>query len=87
MARLDGEGEQSQLSWYVSETARGQGVGARLVREMLAQTPGPVRAEIKPDNLGSIRVAEAAGFRLQGLRDGVLHFLSEPIAAPEALPG
>lgn len=87
MARLDREGAVSQLSWYVSPEARGRGVGVRLVGELLAQTAGVVRAEVKPDNAGSIRVAEAAGFRLQGLRDGVLHYLSEPLTRPETSPG
>lgn len=79
MARLDREAVGYQLSWYVAADARGRGVGRRLLADVLAQLrrygdPGPVRAEIKPDNAASIRVAEAAGLRLEALRDGVLHF-------------
>lgn len=74
MARLDREPDGHQLSWYVDSAARGRGVGRRLIGDVLARTPGPVRAEIKADNASSIRVAEAAGFKLERMDDGVLHY-------------
>ena len=74
MARLDRETEGHQLSWYMSGAARGKGLGRKLLAEVLVTVPGPVRAEIKSNNLASVRIAEAVGFRLQDAADGVLHF-------------
>jgi RimJ/RimL family protein N-acetyltransferase len=70
------DGACHELSWTVAPSARGRGIGARMVRLLLAEVPGPVRAEVKPGNAASVRIAEAAGLRFDGECEGVLHFRS-----------
>jgi RimJ/RimL family protein N-acetyltransferase len=45
-----------------------------MVRLLLAEVSGPVRAEVKPGNAASVRIAEAAGLCFEAERDGVLHY-------------
>jgi RimJ/RimL family protein N-acetyltransferase len=71
-------GEETELSWTVAPDARGQGVGKAMV--MAAMPEGPVIAHIKRGNIGSQKIAEAAGFSLA--RDGDLQRW-ERIAKPE----
>jgi RimJ/RimL family protein N-acetyltransferase len=73
-ADRDPDGSCHELSWTVAPSARGRGVGARMVRLLLAEVSGPVRAEVKPGNPASVRIAEAAGLRFDAEREGVLHF-------------
>jgi RimJ/RimL family protein N-acetyltransferase len=73
-ADRDPDGACHELSWTVAPSARGLGLGAPMVRLLLAEVSGPVRAEVKPGNPASVRIAEAAGLRFDGERDGVLHF-------------
>ena len=49
---------------------------------MFARTlDGELRAEVKTGNVASVRVAEAAGFRLRAEVDGVLHLPRPPPSA------
>jgi RimJ/RimL family protein N-acetyltransferase len=73
-ADRDPDGACHELSWTVAPSARGRGLGIPMVRRLLAEVTGPVRAEVKPGNLASVRMAEAAGLRFEVLRDGVMHF-------------
>jgi RimJ/RimL family protein N-acetyltransferase len=61
-------GEPTELSWTVAPEARGQGVGRAMVSA--AVPDGMVIAHIKQENVGSQKIAEAAGFRL--VHDGAL---------------
>jgi UDP-2,4-diacetamido-2,4,6-trideoxy-beta-L-altropyranose hydrolase len=70
--RVDFRGEYSELSWTVSPLARGNGVGTQmLVRAARAIPVRPLRAEIKPGNTASVRMAEKCGFSLLGEVDGL----------------
>lgn len=62
------------LSWTVAPAARGRGLGARMVRQLAAQLPGPLRAEVREGNDASVRVALAAGLVAAGRQGAVLHF-------------
>lgn len=70
----DADGGGHLLSWTVSPTARGSGVGAAMVAHVAGSLPGPIRAEIKVGNTASIRIAQAAGMAFVREVDGVLHY-------------
>ena len=73
-ADRDPDGACHELSWTVAPSARGRGIGAGMVRLLRAEVRGPVRAEVKPGNAASVRIAEAAGLHFEAEREGVLHF-------------
>ena len=60
----------SRTSIYVDETARGQGVGRTLLGELLAQADAAgiwtVQTSIFPENVASVALHEACGFRVVG---------------------
>ncbi|UOQ72127.1 GNAT family N-acetyltransferase [Hymenobacter cellulosilyticus] len=68
-------GGVGEVSVYVAADARGQGVGrqllAALVAESEAQGMWTLQAGIFPENTASIRLHEAAGFRLVGRREKI----------------
>ena len=61
--RLDIEEPYSEISWTVAPSARGQGIGARMVEEAVRIFEEPLKARIKPENFASIKIAENAGFK------------------------
>lgn len=73
--RLDIAAESAELSWTVAPGCRMKGVGTAMVREAAAVADRPLRAEIKSDNVGSIRIAEKNGFERLRESDGVLYFV------------
>lgn len=73
-ADRDPQGDCHELSWTVAPDARGRGIGARMVGLLVQRLGGAVRAEIKPGNHASMRIAQAAGLHFAGERDGVLHY-------------
>lgn len=69
--RLDHHGEEVELSWTVAPDSRRKGYGRELIQGLLeyARTVWPgvqCTAQIKPDNVASLRAAFEAGFRLTG---------------------
>ena len=59
-------------SIYVDETARGQGIGRELLGALLAQADAAgiwtVQTSIFPENVASVGLHEACGFRVVGTR-------------------
>lgn len=68
-------GGVGEVSVYVAAEARGQGVGrqllAALVAESEAQGMWTLQAGIFPENEASVRLHEAAGFRVVGRRERI----------------
>lgn len=51
------------LSWSISPNQRGKGYGTKILELFLQGRNGKFIAEIKPDNIASIKMAENNGFR------------------------
>lgn len=64
----------NELSWSVATSARGRGVGKRMVAMLASQLATPIRAEIQVGNEGSIKIAEFAGMLFHKEEDGVMHY-------------
>jgi phosphinothricin acetyltransferase len=65
----------AEVSVYVSERARGAGVGGALLRELVRASEAAgfwtLQAGIFPENLASLRLHEKCGFRIVGVRQRV----------------
>ena len=51
------------LSWMVAADARGLGYGVRIVQLMIDDLDGEIRAEVKPGNPASLKIAERLGMK------------------------
>ena len=65
------------LSWTVAPKARGKGIGKRMVSLLVKQIKEPIRAEVKVENLASIKIAREAGLQLDHTKNGVMYFYKE----------
>ena len=69
----------AEVSVYVADAARGQGVGRALLAALITESEAHglwmLQAGIFPENAASVRLHEAAGFRVVGRREriGQLH--------------
>ncbi len=63
-----------ELSWTVAPNARGRSVAKRMVALLASRISEPIRAEVKPGNTVSTRVAEHAGMQFDRETDGVLYY-------------
>lgn len=65
----------AEVSVYVTESARGQGVGKKLLEALVAQSEEngywTLQAGIFPENTASIRLHRQAGFRIIGTRERI----------------
>lgn len=64
-----------EVSVYVAEKFRGQKIGNLLLRELIHQSESnniwTLQAGIFPENIGSIKIHEANGFRTLGYREKI----------------
>ena len=67
--------EAWMVSWTVAPEARGRGVGKKIVALLLDHIGGPVHADVKSDNIASIKIAENVGFILDGVTKGINHYV------------
>jgi phosphinothricin acetyltransferase len=65
----------AEVSVYVAEAARGQGVGLQLLEELVRRSEAAgiwtLQASIFPENTASVRLHERCGFRLLGRRERI----------------
>lgn len=66
-------GGVGEVSVYVGSSARGQGVGTQLMRELVARSERAglwtLQAGVFPENEASVRAHERVGFRVVGQRE------------------
>ncbi len=66
---------EHEISWTVAAESRGRGIAKRMVRLLADHISGPLRAEVKSDNLASARVAEFVGMLFEFECDGIKHYV------------
>jgi L-amino acid N-acyltransferase YncA len=68
-------GGVAEISIYVSESARGKGVGKELLKSLINSSESnkfwTLQAGIFPENIASIKIHEANGFRVIGKREKI----------------
>jgi RimJ/RimL family protein N-acetyltransferase len=72
--RADFDGHAYELSWTVAPGARGRNIGKKMVARLVNVLGGPVRAEVKKDNIASVKVARAVGLSVDREGEGFLYF-------------
>lgn len=73
-ADFDSTTNSYELSWTISPHARGQGIGKKIVKLLVEKLNSRVRAEIKEDNIPSIKIAESANLKFYKKEKQVLHY-------------
>lgn len=70
--RLDVFPQYVELSWQLAPEKRGQGVGKKMLCEFVSEfQTRPLQAKIKSENQASLMIATAAGFKRQGVENGI----------------
>jgi len=68
-------GGVAEVSIYVADSARGKGVGKILLKELIASSEAgnfwTLQAGVFPENIASIKIHEASGFRVIGKREKI----------------
>jgi phosphinothricin acetyltransferase len=68
-------GGVAEISVYVSENARGKGVGKELLKSLIENSEAngfwTLQAGIFPENVASLKIHEATGFRIIGKREKI----------------
>jgi phosphinothricin acetyltransferase len=65
----------AEVSVYVSDKARGKGLGKKLLQKLIEESEAnniwTLQAGIFPENIASIKIHEACGFRTLGTRERI----------------
>ena len=75
--RADRGDEGCEISWTVAPAARGQGIGQRMVLQLVAQLEGRLWSEVRSGNEASSRIAESAGMKLVEQKEGVKYYVRD----------
>jgi L-amino acid N-acyltransferase YncA len=71
-------------SVYVAEAARGRGIGAQLLQELIRVTEGQgiwtIQSSVFPENVASMTLHRRHGFRVVGLRERIARMEYGPYA-------
>lgn len=67
------------LSWTVAPEYRGKRVAKKMLQLFTEQIDDAICAQIKVDNLASVRVAESVGMKLDKEANGVLYYRRPPL--------
>jgi len=73
-ADFDKQNNEYELSWTVSPDFRGRGIGKIIVKLLALKLQAKIRAEIKNENIASVKIAEYAGMTFKKKANGVLHY-------------
>ena len=76
--RLDTEEPYSEISWTVAPSSRGKGLGTKMVKAAVEFFNCPIKAKIKTDNIGSIRLAENSGFKKVSENGDITEWVFDP---------
>lgn len=77
--QMPGE-NQCEISWTVNPDYRGHGYGSRMSVEACRTLPkSTIFAEIRADNLPTLRMIEHCGFIKESEHDGVTHWRRAPL--------
>lgn len=63
--KIEDNSHRYTLSWMVNPQARGKGIGNALLSQFVGKFPATYLAEIKNNNLASIKMAKNAGFQIE----------------------
>lgn len=74
MVRFD-HGDETEISININPSFRGRGLGYQLLCAALAYVGGPIVAEIRDDNIASLRLFERAGFVCDSAVGGLHRYL------------
>jgi RimJ/RimL family protein N-acetyltransferase len=74
MVRFD-HGEETEISININPTFRGRGLSHKLLSAALDGVHEPITADIKEENLASLRLFERAGFVFEGAVDGLRRYV------------
>lgn len=74
-ARADLIKGKTMVSWTVSPNKRGSGRGKKILALLSSKINGPICAEVKNNNLASIKLAESIGMELEKESNGILYFI------------
>jgi RimJ/RimL family protein N-acetyltransferase len=76
MLRADKSEDKKELSWAVDPDMQGKGIGTVLLKEGRKLFAGELIAEIKSENIASIKIVEIAGFQRAKEENGILYYSS-----------
>lgn len=74
--RIDSRQEVAELAWSTDINHRQRGIGKAMLKQFLNSRPGKYRAEIKAQNVASIKMAESAGMILIKTIGNICHYHS-----------
>jgi RimJ/RimL family protein N-acetyltransferase len=73
-AEFDKQNSEYELFWTVSPDFRGKGIGKIMVKLLVDKLQAKVKAQIKIENIASVKIAEYTGMKLLKEENGILYY-------------